>query len=167
MKRHPGWIAAGLLLFAVLACNLSKNSNNSNNSNNTNRNSNDNKSSNTNQSKRTNPDVYARKIYMAKDKNDEPGDEASTFSPGDREIHCVVNLNKAKGGTEVRFVWKAIDVSGEQANKEIKTLDYKTKSFESTVHSHLTYSKDWPTGRYGVDFYVDGELDKTIEYTIE
>ena len=41
MKRYSGLLAAGLMIFAVLACNLSKNSNNSNNSNN--KNSNENK----------------------------------------------------------------------------------------------------------------------------
>ena len=27
MKHHPAWLAAGLLVFVVLACNLSKNTN--------------------------------------------------------------------------------------------------------------------------------------------
>ena len=168
MKLHPGWLAAGLLLFAVLACNLSKNSNNannSNNSNNSNRNSNSNRTS-TEPTRPANADVYVDKIYMAKDQNGEPGDETTSFSAGDRTVHCVINLNKAKKGTAVKFVWKAVDVDGMKSG-EFKSIDYTTNSFENKVHGHLTYSTDWPTGKYQVEVWINGNLDKTIDYSIE
>ncbi|MGZ8845309.1 MAG: hypothetical protein ACXW3C_02485, partial [Pyrinomonadaceae bacterium] len=90
MKRYSGLLAAGLMIFVVLACNLSKNSNNSNNSNN--------KNSNANRAtplptRRADADVFVNKIYMAKDDGGNPGDETESFSPGDRTIHCVVELN--------------------------------------------------------------------------
>ncbi len=159
MKRHSGWLAAGLLLFAVLACNLNKNSNNSN------KNSNDNKS--TSQPTRSaKADVFVEKIYMAKDKGGDPGEEASSFEPGDRTVHCIIELNKAKKDTEVRFIWKAVDVAGSK-NEEIKTIDYTTKSFENKVHGHLTLPYDWPKGKYRVEVYINSDLDKTLDYTIE
>ena len=163
MKRHPAWLAAGLLIFALLACNLSKNSNNSNNSN---KNSNDNKNTNTNkQSSRTNADIYVDRIYMAKDDNGKPGDETSSFEASEHTVHCIANLNKAKKGTKVRFVWKMIDVAGSK-DKEIRTTDYTTNSFENKVHGYLTLPSDWPKGTYGVEVYINGELDKSIEYTV-
>lgn len=162
MKRHPGWLAAGLMIFALLACNLSKNRN-SNNSNNSN--SNENRQTNT-QPKRSNADIYVDRVYMAKDQSGKPGDETTSFAPTDHTVHCIAELNKAKKGTDVRFIWKMIDVEGSR-NKEIRTTDYTTKSFENKVHGHLSLPYDWPKGRYGVDVYIDGELDKTIEYTIE
>jgi hypothetical protein len=162
MKRHSGWLAAGLLMFAVLACNLSKNSNNSNNSN-----SNTNKNTNSATINRpANADVYVDKISMAKDDDGKPGEITTTFEPGDRTIHCVADLNKAKKGTEVKFVWKAVDVAGSK-NEEIKTIDYTTKSFENKIHGHLTLPYDWPKGAYEVDIYINGALDKMIKYTIE
>jgi hypothetical protein len=165
MKRHSGWLAAGLLLFAVLACNLSKNGNN-NNSNNSNSNSN-NKNSNTATTNRpANADVYVEKIHMAKDKDGSPGEDTTTFEPADRTIHCVINLNKAKGGTNIKFVWKAIDVTGVQSG-DLTTVDYTTKSFENLVHSHLTRPSDWPTGTYEADVYINGALDKIIKFTVE
>jgi hypothetical protein len=164
MKRHPAWFAAGLVIFALLACNLSKNSNNSNNSN---KNSNDNKNSNSSsQSSRANADIYVDRVYMAKDDNGKPGDETETFESTDHTVHCIAALNKAKKGTRVRFIWKMIDVAGSK-NKEIRTTDYTTNSFESKVHGYLTLPTDWPKGRYGVEIYINGELDKTIDYTIE
>lgn len=165
MKRHPGWLAAGLLLLAVLACNLSKNSNDTNNSNNSNKNSNTNKAS-SQPTRSANADVYIDKIYMAKDNNGEPGDETDSFAAGDRTVHCVINLNKAKKGTQIKFAWKAVDVEGSK-NEEIKTIDYATNSFENKVHAHLTLPKDWPTGKYRVEVFINGDLDKTIDYSIE
>jgi hypothetical protein len=165
MKRHAGWLAAGLVLFAVLACNLSKN-NNSNNSNNSNSNSNKNSNTNTQPTRAANAEIYVDRLSMAKDDNGKPGETTTTFEPADHTIHCVADLNKARAGTKIKFVWKAIDVPTEK-NEDIKTIDYSTKSFEDKVHAHLTLPRDWPKGTYGVDVYINGALDKTIKYTVE
>jgi hypothetical protein len=166
MKLHSGWLAGGLLLFAVLACNVSKNNNNSNNSNNSNSNSNKNSNTSTN-TRPANADVYIEKIRMAKDADGKPEETASiTFAPGDSTIHCVINLNKAKKGTTVKFSWKAVDVSGVPSG-EFKTIDYTTNSFENVVHAHLTRPTDWPKGTYEVEVDINGALDKTIQFTVE
>ena len=170
MKRHSGWLAAGLVLFAVLACNLSKNNNNSNNSNSNSNNSNANSNKNSNTSTRTRPanaDVYIEKIRMAKDDLGKPEDTASTtFDSGDLTIHCVINVNKAKKGTTVKFIWKVVDVPG-QPGGEFKSIDYTTNSFENIVHAHLTRTTDWPKGTYEVEVEINGALDKTAQFTIE
>jgi hypothetical protein len=162
MKRHPAWLAAGLLLFAVIACNLSRNSNNSNN---VNRNANENKAT-PQPTRRANADIFIERMYMAKGEDGQPGEETTTFSASDRTIYCLIELNKAKKGTQVRFIWRAVNVAGSR-NEEIKTIDYATKSFENKVRGHLTFPKDWPTGQYRVEAYINGGLDKTIDYTIE
>jgi hypothetical protein len=168
MKRHSGWLAAALLLLVVLACNLSKNGNNSNNSNNSNSNSNSNKNSSTPAKTRAaNADVYIDKIRMSKDNKGEPeSTESSTFDSGDTTIHCVINLNKAKKGTTVKFSWKAVDVSGIPTG-EFKSIDYSTNSFENVVHAHLTRPTAWPKGTYEVAVDINGALDKTIQFTVE
>ena len=162
MKLHSGWLAAGLLLFAVLACNVSKNTNNSNNSNNGNKNSNSSTST-----RPANADVYIDQINMAKDDNGEPGESATSFAADEHTVHCVINLNKAKAGTKVKFTWIGVDVEGMKKNDEIKSIDYTTNSFENKVHAHLTLPKDWPKGKYKVEVYINDALDKTISYTIE
>lgn len=163
MKRHSGWLAAGLLLFAVVACNLSKNNNNSNNSNS---NSNNKNSSTPTNTRPANADVYIDEINMSKDNNGDPGEKTNAFAPDDHTIHAVAELNKAKAGTKVKFVWKAVDVQGAR-NETIKTIDYTTKSFENKVHGHLTKPTDWPKGTYEVEIYINGFLDKSIRYTVE
>jgi len=35
------------------------------------------------------------------------------------------------------------------------------------VHGHLQLPSDWPKGTYRVEVYINGNLDKTIDYTIE
>jgi len=151
-------------MFAALACNLSKNSN-SNNSNNSNANTSKNTNSTT-INRPANADIFVEQISMAKDDDGKPGDTTLVFEPGDRTIHCVAELNKAKKGTAVRFVWKAVDVAGSK-NETIKTIDYTTKSFENKVRGHLTLPYDWPKGVYEVDVYINGVLDKALKYTIE
>ena len=162
MKIHRGWLATALLIFTVLGCNLSRNSNNSNNSN-----SNGNQNRATPQpTRRADADVYVDKAYMAKANNNRPGDETTTFAPGDRTVYCVIELNKAKKGTKVKVVWKAVDAGGSK-NEEIKTSGYTTNSFEKTVTGHLTLNKDWPTGKYQIEVYINDSLEKTVDYTIE
>lgn len=164
MKRHPAWLAAGLLLAVVLACNLGKNRN-GNNSNNSN--SNSNRSTNSSTSNRPpNAEIYVDELSTAKDGGGKPGDTATTFEPGDRTIYAVAKLNKSRKDTDVRFVWIAVDVEGRR-NEEIKRIDYRTRTFENKVQGHLTYPRDWPTGEYKVEVYINGVLDKTITYTIE
>lgn len=160
MKRHPGWLGAGLLLFAVLACNMSKNSNFSSS------NSNSNKSSNTS-NRPANAEVYVDQINMAKDKDGQPGESTTSYAPEDHTFHCIIYLNKAKAGTQVKFTWLAADAEGMSKNEEIKSIDYTTNSFENKVHGHLTLPRDWPKGSYKVEVYINGVLDKTINYTVE
>jgi len=165
MKLHSGWIAAGLLFAVIFSCNLNQNGNNSNNSNNSNRNENSTSKAPT-PNRPANADVYVNRIYMAKDNDGEPGGETSSYDPTDHTVHCIIELNKAKKGTQVRYVWMAVNVEGEKEN-EIKTTDYTTNSFENKVHGHLQLPRDWPKGDYRVDVYINGNLDKTVQYTIE
>ena len=150
MKRHPAWLAAGMLIFAVLACNLSKNKNG-------------NVNVNRGSERPADAEVYTEEVYMAKDKD---GPATSTFAPSDRTVHVVINLNKAKTGTDVKVTWFADDVEG-ATNKELKTLDYMTKAFEKKIPGYLTWSQDWHKGRYRVEVHIDGHLDRTIYYDVE
>ena len=152
MKRHSAWVAFGLLLFVVLACNLSKNKN-------VNVDVNVNRGSN----RPADAEVYTEEVYVAKEAD---GPATSTFSPSDRKVHVVINLNKAKTGTDVKVVWFADEVEGAN-NKELKTLEYTTKASEKKIPGYLTWSQDWTKGRYRVEVFIDGHLDRTVYYEVE
>ncbi len=151
MKQNSVWFAAGLLLFAVLACNLGNKNNNSNNAN--------------TENVASGSDI--KEIYTAKDDGSgQPGDHTNTFAPGDRTIHCVATLKEAKAGTEMKFSWWIVDADGTQ-NKKVKDIDYTTKTLENVIHGHLSLPQDWPKGKYKVEVYVNGNLDKTVNYTVQ
>ncbi|HEY8185649.1 MAG TPA: hypothetical protein VIF64_06255 [Pyrinomonadaceae bacterium] len=156
MKQHPAWLAAGLLVFVVLACSLGKMKNGNTNSN-----------SNSNAAREVDlgPGVAIGEIHMAKDDNGRPGAETDTFEPGDRTVHCVVRLKEPKAGTQMRFAWWAVEV-GKDQNQKIQEIAYTTKPNEDLIHGHLTYPRDWPAGKYKVQIYVNGDLDKTVFYTV-
>ena len=154
MKRQSAWLAAGLLLFVVLACSLGKKSANVS----------------SNRSDSTSSDVTSSgalsELHMAKDNgNEEPGDETNSFSPSDRTIHCVAKLADAKAGTQMKFSWFIVD-AGDSKDEKIKDIDYTTRALENIVHGHLTLPRDWPSGKYKVDVFVNGNLEKTARFSV-
>ena len=151
MRLNSSMLAGGMIVLAIFACNTSNN-----------RNSNNNNGSN----RPANAEIYVDSVHMAKDDNGEAGASATSFAPSDRTVHVVINLNKAKAGTQVRVVWTAVDVEGAK-DKELKTLDYTTSAFDKTIPGYLKWSQDWPRGQYKCEIYINGVLDKTINYTVD
>jgi len=152
MNRHAAWLTVGLLLFVVLACSLGKKSTNES----------------TNRSATEAPATSTgalQDLHMAKDKGGSPGDATNSFGPGDRTIHCVAKLAEAKAGTTMKFSWFIVDAGGSK-NEKIKDIDYTTGALENIVHGHLTLPKDWPTGKYKVDVFVNGKLEQTARYSV-
>lgn len=161
MKHHPAWLAVGVLVFVVLACNMSKSPNTNSNSN-----SNSNSGSSTNTESDLGSGQAIKEIHMAKDDgNGAPGDETDSFEPSDRTIHCVTTLKTAKSGTQMKFSWWIVDADGTK-NQKIKDIDYSTRALENIVHGHLTLPQDWPVGKYKVQIYVNGDLDRTLFYSV-
>lgn len=157
MKHHPAWLATGLLIFVVLACSLGKP-----------------KTTNTGSNANTTSTAEApsgsgtaiKEVHMAKDDGGSPGSQVDSFTPGDRTIHCVATLKEAKSGTQMKFSWWIVDAD-DTKNQKIKEIDYTTRALENVVHGHLTVPQDWPTGKYKVQIYINGDLDKTISYSVQ
>ncbi|HVQ36911.1 MAG TPA: hypothetical protein VMS31_05235 [Pyrinomonadaceae bacterium] len=160
MKHHPAWLAAGLIVFVLLACNLGKKTTNLNSNTNSN-------ASNTNTASDEGSGSVVKEIHMAKDDgNGTPGDETDSFAPSDKTVHCVATLKQAKAGTQMKFSWWIVDADGSK-NQKIKEIDYTTRPLENVVHGHLTLPQNWPSGKYKCQVFVNGDLDKTINYVVE
>lgn len=160
MKHHPAWLAAGLIVFVLLACNLGKKTTNLNSNTNSN-------ASNTNTASDEGSGSVVKEIHMAKDDgNGTPGDETDSFAPSDKTVHCVATLKQAKAGTQMKFAWWIVDADGSK-NQKIKEIDYTTRPLENVVHGHLTLPQNWPSGKYKCQVFVNGDLDKTINYVVE
>lgn len=159
MKHHPAWLAAGLLVFVVLACSLGKKTANDSNSN-------SNSNSTAGREADSGSGAAIKEMHMAKDDGSgAPGEETDTFAPGDRTVHCVATLKEAKSGTQMKFSWWIVDADGTQ-NQKIKEIDYKTRALENVVHGHLTLPQDWPAGKYKVEVSINGAPDKTAFYSV-
>jgi hypothetical protein len=172
MRFHPGLLALGLLLCAVLACsggvNVNTTGNNANNSNSPANNANNSNGAGASTSDSSNASgVHIDKLYVAKDANGNYGDETTSFSPSDHTVYSVAKLNESSSGTKVKFVWYAEDVEGGKGSQKVQEIEYDTKALENTISAHLTLPQDWPKGKYKVEAYVNGKLDKTAEYTVE
>lgn len=138
MKLHSGWLAIGLLIFAVMACETTSNSGGP-----------------------------ISEGYMAKDNNGQPGDQTNTFAPGDRTVHCLVKLSDPKEGMRIKFAWTIID-AGDSKNEKLKDIEYTTTGAkENIVHGHLTAPKDWPTGKYRCEVFVNDKSEKSIDYYVK
>lgn len=160
MKRHPAWLALGLMLFVIVACNLGKKSTNQPNINAA-------TPSNSNSDTPSTSTGALSEVHMARDDgNGDPGEETSTFTPKDRTIHCVSRLKDAKSGTKMKFSWYAVDAEGGE-NQKIRDIDYTTRTLENIVHGHLKAPSDWPVGKYKVEVYVNGNLEETVGFTVE
>ena len=110
--------------------------------------------------------VEIKNVYMARDKGGEVGDEADSFSPSERIVHCVVELSDARVGTALKWDWIAVDAGG-MKDHLIKELQYTTKAQETKVHADLTLQQDWPEGDWKVDVYLNGQLARSVAYKVE
>ena len=140
MKLHSGWLAAGLLLFAVLACNVTKNPSSSG---------------------------PISEGHMAKDDNGDPGDKTNTFSPSDHTIHCVVTAKDPKEGMRFKFTWSAVDAGGVK-NEKLKDMEITLPgSDKNLVHAHLISPRDWASGKYKCEVEVNDKLEQSIDFWVK
>ncbi|MFZ0064513.1 MAG: hypothetical protein WAL47_20970 [Pyrinomonadaceae bacterium] len=160
MKRHPAWLAVGLMLFAVIACNLGKKSTNLSTNNAAN-------ADNSNSTSVSTSTGALTEVHMARDNGKgDPGEETDIFTAKDRTIHCVTTLKDAKSGTQMKFSWYVVEAEGGN-NEKIRDIDYTTRALENVVHGHLIAPRDWPVGKYKVEVYVNGNLENTVPYTVQ
>jgi hypothetical protein len=100
--------------------------------------------------------------FMARDA---AGDDPTTvFAPEDT-FYLVADLANAVDDTEVKAVWVAVDVDG---------VDFDTVIDEATLTTgdgRLTFDPStdslWPAGNYKVDVYLNDNLARTLEFSVE
>jgi hypothetical protein len=95
----------------------------------------------------------------------EGGTATTTFSPSDHVIHAAIELNRIETGLTARVVWTAVDTTGG------KDLEIASKDFSSLAANNITAQvelpRDWPTGSYKLDIYLDGKLAKTVDWSVQ
>jgi plastocyanin len=103
---------------------------------------------------------------MRDDGSGEPGDVVQSFTPADRKMHFEVKTTGLLSpGSKVKWVFTAVDTSSGQ-NIEITTVDTDVL-VANNLTATLTLDKDWPTGSYKADVFINGNLFTTVEYNVE
>ena len=125
-----------------------------------------NANSNANHQPTPTPKLEITRVYLARHDASTAGDEVETFSPSDRTVYCIVELNDAQPGARVTSTWTLVD-AGELKNRKIGELEYTTTASRKTFDFHLTNPQDWPSGDYKVEIYLNGQFARSVEYQIE
>jgi len=95
----------------------------------------------------------------------ESGEAVTSFSPTDHIFYAVIELNRIETGLTAKTVWTAVDTTGGQ------TVEIAQKEFSglvvNTIKAQVELPRDWPTGKYKLDIYLNGTIAKTVEFTVQ
>ena len=122
--------------------------------------------STTNTSSTKTSGISVASIEMATEKGGQPGDTVQSFSPTDNPMHFVIKLNDSAKGTKVRVVLMAVSVSTGDKDTKVGELDYETKALEDRVNAQFELPRDWPTGSWRLEVYINGVLDETRDFQV-
>ena len=112
-------------------------------------------------------DPIVKSVTMTKtvkgDKLD-PGPETTVFGVNDT-VHAVVAIKNAPKGTLITASWSVVDNGGadrpgEFLNKEGTAEGTRNLDFD------IKPNKPWPTGRYKVEIFLDGELQEAVAWSV-
>jgi len=96
---------------------------------------------------------------------DSEGNQPTTIFASDDTFYCIIELANAPDDTTVESVWIAVEAEGVQANFVIDQVELI--SGDGTLTFDLTNDKPWPTGKYKVDIYLNGKLDRAIQFQVQ
>lgn len=106
-------------------------------------------------------------IYLARDDGaGKAGDVTSTFSPGDIPIHCIVILTSAEPAA-VKMHLVAVKVGGVKPESRVVTAAYNTTRGHDRVFFRGRPDGNWIAGSYRIDIFVEGKLEKSIDFEVK
>lgn len=97
----------------------------------------------------------------------QPVDISTVFSPQD-VIHAVVDIKAdAPADMTFRIEWYVGDI-GDASNNGKLIDQFEIKSGGGQVLDFtLAPNEGWPAGTYRADLYVNGEFDRSVDYSVE
>lgn len=95
---------------------------------------------------------------------DEGGAERVTAFTQDAVFYAQVDLQNAPDDTTLKAVWMAVEAQDTEPNFVITETEFVTG--DGLVHFTLSNDNLWPTGKYKVDLYMNGELANTLEFEV-
>lgn len=110
--------------------------------------------------------VSTANISSAKMFADSEGTQETTVYAQDQPFYCIVELANAPDDTTLKAVWTAVEAEGTEPNLMIDDAEI-TAGNEDVFTFDLTNNGLWPIGKYKVDLYLNGELDRTLEFEVQ
>jgi hypothetical protein len=109
--------------------------------------------------------VSTANIQEAVMARDYDGNDPTTVFDQDDTFYCIVDLANAPDDTTIKASWTAVEVEGVDPNTFIDEAVLSTG--DSKVHFDLSNNGLWPVGKYKVDLYLNDELERTLEFSVQ
>ena len=115
----------------------------------------------------THTDVQIESITLAR----EDGDQlkpVKNFKRADNPEHILVTLSEGNSGAHVKTVWTNLNAGGASNQKlweKELILDMPNPRADFSLSNNN--SKQFPTGDYKIDIYLDDELVDTVRYKVQ
>jgi hypothetical protein len=110
--------------------------------------------------------VSTANITSAKMFADSEGTQETSVYAQDQPFYCIVELANAPEDTTLKAVWTAVEAEGTEPNYLIDEAEI-TAGNENVFTFDLTNNGLWPIGKYKVDLYLNGELDRTLDFEVQ
>lgn len=104
-------------------------------------------------------------ITDVKMSRDFDGNVPTTIFAQNETFYCTVVLVNAPEDTNVKASWTAMEVEGEQPNTFLDEAELTTAS--GILHFELSNEGLWPAGKYKVDIFLNGGLERTLEFEVQ
>ena len=102
------------------------------------------------------------RAWMAKDQDGKQ--ETTVFAQGD-VFYMIVDLANAPDDTAVKAVWTAVEIDTGESNVNLGEKELTSGSGQ--LYFQLSNQNLWPTGKYKVDVYLNGELNQTLNFEVQ
>jgi outer membrane usher protein FimD/PapC len=97
----------------------------------------------------------------------EPVGITDTYPADQGKFHAVVTVSNAPSDTVVKAVWIAVDVGSAAApNTKIDETEVKVEGSRNVDFTLTPNAGQWPPGSYKVDLYLNGKLDRTLNFAV-
>ncbi|MFN8383193.1 MAG: hypothetical protein U0V02_14710 [Anaerolineales bacterium] len=100
--------------------------------------------------------------YLARD---EQGANRTTVFAQDEIFYCIIQLANAPDDTTVKVVWYAVNAQNTDPNLLIDQVE--ATSGDGIIPFNLTNNGSWPLGTYKAEIYLNGMLDRTLDFEVQ
>jgi len=100
--------------------------------------------------------------FMARDNQ---GASRTNVFTQDEIFYCIVKLANAPDDTTVKVVWYAVNAQDTDPNLLIDQVEIT--SGDGIIPFNLTNNGLWPLGTYKAEVYLNGTLDRTLNFEVQ